>query len=238
MLIIVASVGYSLARFHQNGLVDVVTTPTTSPVASGTTKLSTSISAPRLTGTLILDDPMSDNSKGYQWDQGDLNGGLGLCGGFTNNVYHVTIRIPGVVSCSPEAKVPLLKNLTFQVQMSVIGGDEGGISFRGNSALSQFYYFAVGTDGSYHLDIDNRASNLDMPQILLEGTNAAIKKGLNQPNGLAVVASGSSISLYVNYSLIDKVNDSTYSQGQIGVAAGDRFDQTEVVFSNAKVWKR
>jgi hypothetical protein len=49
------------------------------------------------------------------------------------------------------------------------------------------------------------------------------------------VANGSNISLYVNNQQIDNVSDSTFSQGEIGVAASNN-NLTEVVFTNAKVW--
>jgi len=55
-------------------------------------------------------------------------------------------------------------------------------------------------------------------------------------NLIAVVAKGNSITLYVNGQNIGSVSDSTYSQGEIGVAADDVSNPTEVVFSNAKVW--
>ena len=108
------------------------------------------------------------------------------------------------------------------------------ITFRGNTS-GQFYYFAVAADGSYHLDIVN--GSLNLPQTLLQGSNAAIKHGLNQPNVLTVVASGASITLYVNNISLGTVNDSTYNQGQIGLAAGYVLNSTEVVFNNAKAWK-
>jgi hypothetical protein len=43
--------------------------------------------------------------------------------------------------------------------------------------------------------------------------------------------------VYVNKQYLASVTDSTYSMGQIGVTAEDLTNSTEVVFSNAKVWK-
>lgn len=57
--------------------------------------------------------------------------------------------------------------------------------------------------------------------------------GLGQSNTIAVVANGSTIDLYVNSQKVDSVNDSTFSQGYVGVAAST---STEAVFSNAVVW--
>ena len=63
------------------------------------------------------------------------------------------------------------------------------------------------------------------------------------PDGMGTVsyqwqANGSNIDVYANNKKIDSVNDSTYTQGQIGVFESDLHGNgtTEVVFSNAKVW--
>src|SRR5438309_889978 len=66
--------------------------------------------------------------------------------------------------------------------------------------------------------------------------NPNIHSGLGQSNLLGVVANNTSISLYVNDQLINSIQDSNYSQGQIGVEADSNNSPTEVVFTNAKVW--
>jgi hypothetical protein len=53
---------------------------------------------------------------------------------------------------------------------------------------------------------------------------------------LAVIANGNTITMYVNHQQVASVQDSTYSQGQVGVAAEDVSGPTEVAFSNARVW--
>jgi hypothetical protein len=181
---------------------------------------------------LILDDPLRDNSKGYQWDVTNI-AGSGSCG-FSNNAYQVIQDsiIGGITSCNPEANVPPLGNFTFEVQMTLVSGDEGGITFRGNQ--SNFYLFAIGSDGSYHLDV---VTGTSLPTTLQQASSSHINKGQGKSNLLAVVAVGNTISLYVNNNFLVKVTDSTYSSGQIGVAAVENSNATEVVFSNAKVWK-
>ena len=64
----------------------------------------------------------------------------------------------------------------------------------------------------------------------------AFNTGLGQQNLIAVVANGSTITLYVNNQQVTSVDDSTYSQGQIGVVADDEGNPTEVEFRDAKVW--
>jgi hypothetical protein len=256
VLIILAGTGLSLALFRQNGSGTASTPPATT--TSRTTNINSTATAnatttttpgttttpstlpqtqnpyPPHTGVLILDDPLHDNSKGYQWDI--INkAGSGSCG-FNNNSYHVIEDSPlgGIVSCNPEANVPALTNFTFQVQMTLVQGDEGGITFRGNQ--SNFYLFAISGDGSYHLDLVNDNSGISLPMTLRQSSSTYIK-GAGSPNVIAVVAVGNTISLYVNNNLLAKVTDSTYSSGQIGLASSENSNATDAVFSNARVWK-
>jgi len=181
------------------------------------------------TGTLALNDPLSDNSNGYFWYEG--NDRIGGCG-FSNGAFHLSVvQKEHIRSCT--AGATNYNNFAYQVQMTIVQGDGGGIVFRGNEANQAFYYFHIGSDGSYSLDIRNNNSIIIT---LKSGSNTAINTGLNQSNLISVVANGSNIDLYVNNQHIDSVSDSTYSQGEIGVAASSISNPTEVVFTNAKVW--
>jgi hypothetical protein len=258
ILLILAGTGLSVALFRQNGNGTPTTTGTptnanstttananttattnTGATAPGTTTTPSTLPQtqnpyPPHTGVLILNDPLHDNSKGYQWDTTSI-AGSGSCG-FSNNLYHVIQNSPlgGITSCNPEANVPALTNFTFQVQMTLVQGDEGGITFRGNQ--SNFYLFAISGDGSYHLDLVNDNSGISLPTTLRQSSSTYIK-GAGSPNVIAVVAVGNTISLYVNNNLLAKVTDSTYSSGQIGLASSENSNATDAVFSNARVWK-
>jgi hypothetical protein len=77
------------------------------------------------------------------------------------------------------------------------------------------------------------------------GTNARVLKydvmpssvDLTQTNTVAVVARGSTFTIYLNQTEITSITDSTYSNGAIGFSAYDLTNATEVVFTNAKVWQ-
>ena len=60
--------------------------------------------------------------------------------------------------------------------------------------------------------------------------------GLNQSNVIAVVANGGTLDVYVNNQKVDRINDNTYSEGQIGVFAGSTNNSAEVTFNDARVW--
>ena len=184
---------------------------------------------PPHTGSQTLNDPLKDNSKGYRWDIGPFANG-GSCS-FTGGSYHVGVSLQGhLLACNAEAVT--FSNLTYEVQMTILKGDRGGIFFRQVGTQGPYYYYSIKIDGSYELDsFDGTISH-----VLQRGTSPAVKTGLNQPNLLAVVAQGSNIDLYVNGQSILHITASTTSSGLIGVAADATDQPAEVAFSNARVW--
>ena len=234
LLLILAGLGVSFIALQQHD---------TSGISSNHTGSGTATSSPAQTSTnpyypkqstLALNDPLRDNSKGYQWDTTNTQGEGGC--GFANNAYQVVqnaIIGGGITSCNPEAFTSP-SDFTLQVQMTIVSGDAGGITFR--VANSNFYLFAITPDGSYHLDLVN-GNGLALPTVLKQGTSSAIHKGLRQPDLIAVVAFGNTFDLYVNNQHIDTVTNSTLSSGNIGLAAEEVSNPTAVMFSNVMVWK-
>jgi len=207
-------------------------TITTTQVATVTT----TITAPALqnpyppfSGTLVLNDPLNNNSQGYNWDDG-----ISTCQFSTRGYLITEMQQNRFQYCT--ARTTDFSNFTYQVQMVITKGDYGGIIFRANATTGQYYYLRIGQDGSYLLllYVDNQASHA---HILIGGITPAIHIGLNQSNLIAVVARNSTIDLYVNKLYIATVNDHSYSHGQIGVVAEDEGSVTLVLFSNAKIWK-
>src|SRR6266496_1698230 len=181
--------------------------------------------------TLVGIDPFSDNSHGR-----DVNSDkFGTCA-FTGGAYHVNAIQQSGKSCSlPKAN---FVDGAYQVQMTTVNGNGGGIFFRGDEKGNGYYFF-IGHNGTYEFGIYNNCiGNYNNCKInpLRRGSSPAIKTGLNQPNLAAVVTSGSTIDLYVNDQKIDSVSDSSYSQGGIGVFASGVNGPTEVAFNDAKVW--
>lgn len=181
-------------------------------------------------GVLVFADPLQDNSKGHRWDEN------GNCA-FKSGAYYVLAPSPNYGDyCTSQATD--VTNFAFEVQMKILQGDGGGIDFRSDNAggTNQYYDFYVFQDGSYELDMVKGST----AKVLTSGSSVAIKQGLNQTNLLAAVVEGTKISVYVNNQQVSSVSDSTYSHGQIGVEANPFATgghQTNVEYSNAKVWK-
>src|SRR5258708_20163294 len=49
------------------------------------------------------------------------------------------------------AQGPSFSNFAFQVQMTILQGDEGGVIFRADPVHSKFYLFRISQSGSYDL---------------------------------------------------------------------------------------
>lgn len=185
---------------------------------------------PPQTGKLALNDPLRDNSNGYFWYEGaEANANCF----FSGAAYHVTAQPPVFShSCGADGS---FTNFAYEVQMTIIKGDGGGIIFRQDAATNSAYYFGIGQDGSYQFALYSIYSNGG--QTLKEDMAPdVIHTGPGQKNVIAVVANGADIELFVNQQLITSITDTTYNQGQIAVAAETTGTQTEVAFSNARVW--
>jgi hypothetical protein len=175
----------------------------------------------------VLYDPLSFPGE---WSDGSDTSFGGACN-FTGDAYHISET--GAHKNYICGGLTTYSDFAVQVQMIILKGDCGGIDFRSDGTGAKTYDFRVCSDGSYGLYL--YTSNTKS-RALRTGSSNQIKQGIKQTNTIAVVAQGTSISLYVNNGKIDSVNDSSYSSGEIGFIAVDDRDVTEVAYSNAKVW--
>jgi hypothetical protein len=176
-------------------------------------------------GTLALDDPLHNNSKGYNWEEGERDGGFCT---FTGGTYHSNIPQTGVFhSCL--ALATNFSDFAFEVQATIISGSSSGIVFRADRATTHLYYFIIDQNGNFNLKV--YFDKFGTSSTVASGSSNAVNA--SGSNLIAVVARGSNIDLYVNQQLVKSLSDTTYSSGQIGVVALSG----EVAFSNARVWK-
>src|SRR6266849_6436698 len=156
-------------------------TITTTHVATVTTTITTSANAttpalqnpyPPFSGTLVLNDPLNNNSQGYNWDEG-----TGTCQFLARGYLITETQQKRFQYCI--ARTTNFSNFAYQVQMVITKGDYGGIIFRANATTGQYYYLRIGQDGSYILllYVDNQANHA---RILTSGFTPSIHIGLNQ----------------------------------------------------------
>jgi hypothetical protein len=179
-------------------------------------------------GTPVLDSTLTaqDNAN---WSNYDAVGGGGCA--FFNNALHASVsQSHTYVPCF--AQVSNFSNFAFQVQMTILKGDGGGLIFRANEANVQLYLLRISHDGLFGISVSHDRKTITP---ILDDSNGAIKTG-NQTNLVTVITRNSAISIYVNQQFVGTINDATYTTGEIGVFAYDSTKDTDVAFNNATVW--
>lgn len=175
-------------------------------------------------------DLLQSSNTGFNWDTVDIASGAGCT--YMQGAYHAGDTQGGNFSACFEHQYSLT-NFSYQVYMTILKGDIGGIAFRADPVSGTFYYFYIDTQGNYGLALVN--SFTQEPPLAL-GSSSAIHTGLNQTNQIAVVANGDSITVYVNMQPVVQVTNGTIASGYIGVVGQDVNNSTDVSFSDAHIW--
>lgn len=198
---------------------------------------------PPYTGNLVLSDPLSDNSQGHGWDvysQSVNNNCL-----FSAGVYESTAQSsPGAYydttnNCAAEKTN--FTNFAFQADVTIVKGDCGGISFRGNSVTNSGYAFLICASNTETTPAGDWAvrewASGNYYGNIAEASSPAIHKNLGQTNVLAVVAVGSSLTFYANGQKLTTITNSAFTTGQIGLeSSGELWTLDMVTFRNVEVW--
>ena len=213
LVVVVTLVGsiFSIVYFNSAHTTTSITTTGTPP--------------PYALGNPVLNDQLTDNNQGHAWDEIS-----GSCD-FTNGGYQVSTQQGNLQPCF--AKHTSFTNFTYEAHVTIAQGDAAGIVYRADSSQQNYYFFYIDAHGGYYL---YNAFNNKLWTTLITGNSSAINTRMNSLNLLAVVANGSQIDLYINYQKVDSITDSSYSGGEIGVAAYSYSNSTQAVFSNARVW--
>jgi eukaryotic-like serine/threonine-protein kinase len=182
-------------------------------------------------GTLAFADPLSQES-GSQWSAYSNNSGQACQ--FNGGAYHVSEQQHNVnMDCRARGA---FSDFAFEVQLVIVQGDCGGMSIRENGQ-GQFYNLWICQNGRYEVVKYTNYSGSDA-KTLRDSSSSAINPGLGQQNKVAVEASGSIMTFYVNEQQIDQEQDSSYTSGWIGLLADTQVGNvTDVAYSNARLWK-
>ena len=184
-------------------------------------------------GKLALYDPLSEADSEWSPESGAGTSAGDECQ-FMKGAYHISQTQKGYFyDCFSSSS---FKDFAFEVQMTIVKGDCGGILFR-SSGGNSYYFFEICQDGTFKLLNYPGTSGNDALTLLPSSRDSAIKTNLNQSNRLAVIAQKSAIVLFVNGKQIANLQDSSYSEGQFGLFADDYTNNTEVAFSQLKAWK-
>ncbi len=220
------------------------TTATASPKINSQTRLYLTATS----GSPALNSSLNDNDSAISWVETTSREGNACA--FRDGAYYATVLQPqpGIYPCLAQGTdFSNLTDFTYQVQMTITQGNEGGLIFR-SDAIDQnnypfsthYYLFSVGSNGHYNLSYGNNlgctCQNTTKLVPLKQGTNPAIQTGPNSTNLLTVIADGHTIFLYINKHYITTVNDQSRSTGLIGIFAQKDDQNTEIAFRNAQIW--
>lgn len=201
--------------------------------ATATAQASTSQYQTLTSNTPSINDALTDNSSTNRWDTGGAGANTGCK--FENSMYHALEAQQSYLQpCIAQATN--VTNFAYQANVSILKGSQGqaGLLFRASDGGTNYYFFHVGIDGSYALDLYNGANQATT---LLQGNNTAINVGVNQTNQLMVMADQTTITILVNSTYLGAITDSTLTSGQIGVGVINNNTPIDATFANVEVWK-
>ncbi len=127
-------------------------------------------------------------------------------------------------------------NFIFEIQATKISGSSSGsygINLRKNQQKNDNYQFGVYPNGNYFINYWVSGSR---QMIVSETLSPAVKTGLGQCNSLAVTAQDSVLIFYMNGTQVHKIENSTTSEGILGIYATDTNEGDDVVeFDNVYI---
>jgi len=176
-------------------------------------------------GTPVIDDPL-DNPENTSWFESTTK--EGSCT-IQDGAYHMSISEPGSSICF--APGSFFHDLAFQIQITILKGDSGGVFLRSQNSTN-YYLCYLNSDGSYVFSILKDSQQ----QVLKSDIDSKLVANPRLPHLLTVVARGSTTYLYIDKSFMVQIMDTTYSAGQVGLLASSATGQTDVAFQNVKVW--
>ncbi|MFL5628929.1 MAG: DnaJ C-terminal domain-containing protein, partial [Ktedonobacteraceae bacterium] len=115
-------------------------------------------------GSPSIDDPLTQQDS-IGWEVDTKTGGGGCA--FSNGSYHASMPQAGFFApCYAQNRS--FNNFAYQVQMTILKGDRGGLIFRSDGS-NKFYLFRVDQNGEYDLFLYT-SSNTNSTKNLLTGT--------------------------------------------------------------------
>lgn len=190
---------------------------------------STTADQPAQPSNLLFQDDFSDSSSG--WDQVTTETGIT---DYTNDAYRIYVNETGTdVWANPGLE---FTDVTVEVEARKMDGPDDndfGVICR-SVDISNFYFFVISSDGYYGIgkisDAGQELIGMDAMQ-----PSESILQG-ETTNTIRADCIGNSLSLYVNGDKLAEVQDSQFSNGDVGLIAGS-FDTpgTDILFDNFSV---
>jgi hypothetical protein len=179
-------------------------------------------------GTPKIDDPLQHNTNN-RWYEHPLNSGEACV--FKDGAYHaiVTLKNTGYACFSG---IPDLSNFAIQLKITILKGDIGGIDFYVDSAYRNMCSFYFRSDGAYLF-----ACSVDNVLVLVGRNTQPVIKKSPETNLVTIIARNGAVSIYVNASYLLSFSENQLTTGGIVLDARDDTNETDVAFSQLKIWQ-
>jgi serine/threonine protein kinase len=196
-------------------------TPQVAATASPDLPATIAASTPILNDSLIISTP-------GRWAEEQ-----GRCG-FLNGSYRSIVRQENHLQPCP-LLAQFVEDMAVQVDVSLLSGNNAGILLRLQG--ERFYDFEITSQGQFFFRRHDNGGGTRYVELMPPTASKAILP-VNQQNTLLVIAKGSLFRLYINGTFVAEVRDSTYSGGQVALAAGTLSSQArgEGSFANFKLF--
>ncbi|MEO8970132.1 MAG: hypothetical protein ABI406_00860 [Ktedonobacteraceae bacterium] len=210
----------------------ISTTQTKTPQVQATAPITTTSPQDLYTQVMSRTPTLNDPLTGQDANNWQNLSSLSSCT-FTAGVLHLS---GSAGSCVGESTN--FSDFAYQVKMTIIKGDLGGVAFRVDAVNRKLYFFTINPDGLYIVAfIGGGSTSSGNQKILAAASSSAITTGLNQQNTLTVIARSSNINIYINKQYITTLTDSSSTIGAIGMLGGSSTSgSSDVTFSDAQVW--
>jgi serine/threonine protein kinase len=202
------------------------------PEATATAAAENNLYIHAIRGVPVINDALRNNS-GNSWSDGTSSKGESCL--FTGGAYHAVEPQPGgIYPCFDNASN--FQNFAFQVQMTILKGDAGGLVFEANKTHTEYGFFQLLSDGTYRYGYSGVSGGIGFFGYLLY-PSPIVGQISPQSNLLTVIVRNGEAFMYVNARYVVSMAGDSAAGGEVGVFAHDNTLSTDVAFSNARVWQ-
>jgi len=172
-------------------------------------------------------DPLNEQDSSWNVGVSPTNGCM-----FTKNAYHVFVSTRNFNQICPDP-IGTLTDFAFQVQVTLIKGDLGGIVFGLNGTTpTNADYFGIDLTGDFSLFNISNGQYHALSHSLTQGNDT------NPYSVLTVIVLHGRTYLYENKQYVGSFSSTSYATtGLAGLFGADYFDPTEAAFNNVQIWK-
>jgi hypothetical protein len=148
--------------------------------------------------------------------------------GYDSGKYVIRIDVPNWFVWTTAGRT--YKDVVVETMVRTEGATDNHYGVLCRASDEGFYYFAISTDGYYAIFRQVGEEGLTPLTDSAMLASPSIKEN-GATNRLMAVCEGTTLALYVNGVLVDKVEDDTFARGDVGMAAGTgRFGETTWVW--------